>query len=347
VIQYGTLLKRNRMKKWLIGIVLLLGVVLAAKQLSQNDYSSAKKLAEAGNYQAFYSEIKENVAKGDKEATNLLMDYFLKAVQDVDIAEVKYYLDQDRSLIDRECESKHRNGRAIYAALLAYDGSDDMIKLLLSYRPELNFQIKNIQNVSPLQMAVMDTRYKDNLHLIQLLIDSGANQDFYTHGDYHYSNNSPVMLAYLNDKLDVFTYLLKRETKTEALIHHTKKHQDFILDDIAMSYFDLMIKKGIDVTPPLKQDFLNALNQSDYRALHQKNMKYVTALLHKGLIYKVSENELKKLFVYYMSVREVDGTKVFIDHGMCQKYSNLCTQAIKAAHMNNFTEIEKLIQENK
>lgn len=337
------------MKKILIGIVLIFGVLMAAKQLMHKDYSSAKKLADAGNYQAFYTEIKEDVATGNADATNVLIDYFLKAVQDGDIAEVKYYLNQDRSLVNRECESseEHRNGRAIYAALLAYDGSDDMIKLLLLYRPELNFQIKNIQNVSPLQMAVMDTRYKENLHLIQLLIDSGANQDFYTHGDYQYSNNSPVMLAYLNNKLDVFTYLLKRETKTEAFIHHTKEHQDFILDDIAMSYFGFMIKKRIDVTPPPKPDFLNALHDTNYRTLHQNNMKYVTALLHKGLIDKTSEKELKKLFVFYASTGEMDGTKVFIDHGMCQKYPNLCTQAIETARINNFTEIEKLIKENK
>ncbi len=337
------------MKKVLIGIVLIFGVLMAAKQLMNKDYASAKKLADAGNYQAFYTEIKEDVAKGDKEATNLLMDYFLKAVQDGDISEAKYYLDQDRSIINRECESseEHRNGRAIYAALLAYDGSNDMIKLLLSYRPELNFQIKNIQNVSPLQMAVMDTRYKDNLHLIQLLIDSGANQDFYTHGDYQYSNNSPLMLAYLNNKLDVFTYLLKRETKIDALIHHTKEHQDFIFDDIAMAYFGFMIKKGIDVTPPPKADFVNALQQTDYRQFHQKNMQYVTTLLNKDLIEKTSENELKKLFVYYASVGEVDGTKVFIDHGICQQYPNLCSQAIETSRINNFTEIEKLIKENK
>lgn len=337
------------MKKVLIGIVLIFGVLMTAKQLMHKDYSSAKKLADVGNYQAFYAEIKEDVAKGDEVASNLLMDYFLKAVQIGDVAEVKYYLNQDRSLVNRECESseEHRNGRAIYVALLAYDGSNDMIKLLLSYRPELNFQIKNIQNVSPLQMAVMDTRYKDNLQLVQLLIDSGANQDFYTQGDYQYSNNSPLMLAYLNNKIDVFAYLLKRETKTEALIHHTKEHQDFIFDDIAMSYFDLMIKKGIDITPPPKPDFLNALHNTDYRTLHQKNMQYVTTLLNKGLIDKISENELKKLFVFYATTGEMDGTKAFIDYGMCQKYSNLCTQAIETAHMNNFTEIEKLIKENK
>lgn len=334
------------MIKWLIGIVLLLGIVIAVKQLNHHDYSSAKKLAEAGNYQAFYTEIKEDVAKGDADATNVLMDYFLKAVQDGDIAEAKYYLDQNRSLIDRKCESneEHRNGRAIYAALLAYDGSDDMIKLLLSYRPELNFQIKNIQNVSPLQMAVMDTRYKDNLQLIQLLIDNGANQDFYTQGDYQYSNNSPLMLAYLNNKTNVFTYLLKRETKTEALIHHTKEHQDFIFDDIAMSYFELMIKKGIDVTPPPKSDFLNALQQTDYRQFHQKNMLYVTALLDKGLVDKASESELKKLFIFYASTGEMDAIKLFIDHGICQKYPNLCTQAMEAARINHFTEIEKIIR---
>lgn len=334
------------MKKWLIGIVLLLGVVIAAKQLNHHDYTSAKKLADAGNYQGFYSEIKEDVARGDEDATNLLMDYFLKAVQDRDIAEAKYYLDQDRSLINRECESnvEHRKGRAIYAALLAYDGSNDMLKTLLSYRPELNFLIKNIQNISPLQMAIMDTRYKNNLYLIQLLIDAGAKQDFYTHGDYQYSNNSPLMLAYLNNKLDVFTYLLGKETKTDTLIHHTKEHQDFIFDDIAISYFGFMIKKGINITPPSKPDFLNAIHQEEYRQLHQNNMQYVTALLNKGLIDKVSEKELKKLFVFYASIGEIDVTKLFIDHGICQKYPNLCTKAIEAAQINHFIEIEKIIR---
>lgn len=324
------------MKKWLIGIVLLLGVVIAAKQLNSNDYSSAKQLVEAGNYQAFYTEIKEDVAKGDADATNVLMDYFLKAVQDGDITEAKYYLDQDRSIIDRECESseEYRNGRAIYAALVAYDGNDDMIKALLSYRPELNFHIKNIQNVSPLQMAVMDTRYKDNLHLIQLLIDSGANQDFYTHGDYQYSNNSPLMLAYLNNKLDVFTYLLKRETKIDALIHHTKEHQDFIFDDIAMAYFGFMIKKGIDVTPPPKADFLNALQQTDYRQFHQKNLSYVGEILKSDISKQLEEGNMKKLFFYYKSIQEIDGLKMFMDWGICNKFHDLCIETPKMEIIN-------------
>lgn len=43
------------MKKWLIGIVLLLGIVIMVKQL-----------VDSGNYQAFCAAIKEDVAKGNK-----------------------------------------------------------------------------------------------------------------------------------------------------------------------------------------------------------------------------------------------------------------------------------------
>jgi len=45
--------KKSGMKKWLMGIAFILSIVMIVQQLRTNEYASAKKLAEAGNYPSF------------------------------------------------------------------------------------------------------------------------------------------------------------------------------------------------------------------------------------------------------------------------------------------------------
>lgn len=332
------------MKKWLIGIVLLLGVVIAAKQLSQNNYSSAKQLADTGNYQAFYTEIKEDVAKGDEDATNVLMDYFLKAVQDGDIAETKYYLDQDRSLINKTDKD---GARAMDATLFGDVIQVEMMKFLLEYQPELNYKIPYFKNMSLLQMIASNNNLSKGDELTKYLIDHGANVNFYNvEGE---SSNSPLLLSYSSDNFETFKVLIQHGANIKDDKFTDDKHD--LLGLIAGSYV-LELKKNLPnlkaiYSTPLSSEVISIVQSQTYRMVHSRNMAYLTLIFQTKKISDMDPRGLSKLAQYYAATNEIDGMKLLIDHGICQKYSNLCTQAIKAAHMNNFTEIEKLIQENK
>jgi hypothetical protein len=329
------------MKKWLIGIVLLIGVVIAAKQLSQNDYSSAKQLADAGNYQAFYAEIKEDVKKGDKEATDLLLTYLFEAISKGDIVETKYYLENNSNLVNREDE---RGTRALGVAIFyTKENKNEMLKLLLQFNPELNYRRTKPEDVTNLEeFFIFLPKVSHPLETLTLLYKHGMNLNNYGDFEKHIIGFPPLALSYHHNNFEIFNYVLQYANEINPIVK-SKKNQLTLLEEIAFSYVSEIQKQGAKLEHPADEKLWAVIHSEKYRQLHQNNMQYITALLNKGLIDKVSENELKKLFVYYASTGEMDSTKAFIDHGMCQKSPNLCTQAIEAAHMNNFTEIEKII----
>lgn len=333
------------MKKWLIGIVLLLGVVIAAKQLSQNDYASAKQLAESGNYQAFYSEIKEDVAKGDKDAIDLLLTYLFKAISEGDVVETKYYLANNPYLINKE--NKYGIRAMTVAIGFTKQNRVGILKLLLQFNPELNYRItkpEDMTNVEEIFIHLPEISYP--LETVRLLYQHGMNINNYGNLEKNTISLPPLALSYHHNNFEVFNYVLQYANDINPMVK-SKKNQLTLLEEIAFSYVTEIQKQGAKLEQPADEKLWSVIRSEQYRQLHQNNMQYVTALLNKGLIDRVSEKELKKLFVYYASIGEVDGTKIFIDHGICTKYPNLCTQAIEAAHKNNFTKIEKLIQENK
>ncbi|MCK9373011.1 MAG: ankyrin repeat domain-containing protein [Sulfuricurvum sp.] len=328
------------MKKWLIGIVFLLGVVIAAKQLSQHDYSSAKQLADTGNYQAFYSGIKEDVAKGDEEATNLLMDYFLKAVQDGDIAEAKYYLDQDRSLINKT----DKDGvRAMDAALVGNVIQVEMMKFLLAYQPELNYKIPYFKNMSLLQMIATNNNLSSGDVLAKYLIDHGANVNFYNvEGD---SSNSPLLLSYSSDNFEVFKVLIQYGANIKDDKFADDKHH--LLGLIAGSYV-LELKKNIQnlkaiYSTPLSPEVVSIVQSQAYRAIDSRNMTYLTLIFQTKKISDMDPRGLSKLAQYYAATNEIDGMKLLIDHGLCQ-YKEICVDAIQKATFNNNRAILSIIK---
>lgn len=323
------------MKKWLIGIVLLLGIVIAAKQLSHHDYTSAKKLADSGNYQAFYTEIKEDVAKGDEDATNVLMDYFLKAVQDGDIAEAKYYLDQDRSLINKTDKD---GARAMDAALVADVIRIDILKFLLGYQPELNYKIPYFKNMSLLQMIASNNNLSKGDELAKSLIEHGANVNFYNgEGD---SSNSSLLLSYSSDNFEVFKVLIQYGANVKD-----DKHD--LLGLIAGSYV-LELKKNLPnlkaiYSTPLASEVISIAQSQTYRTVHSRNMAYLRLIFQTKKISDMDPRGLSKLSQYYAATNEIDGMKLLIDHGLCQ-YKAICVDAIQKATFNNNRAILSIIK---
>lgn len=328
------------MKKVFIGIVLIFGVLMTAKQLMHKDYSFAKKLADAGNYQAFYAEIKEDVAKGDKEASNLLMDYFLKAVQDGDITESKYYLDQDRSLINKTDKD---GARAMDATLFGDVIQVEMMKFLLEYQPELNYKIPYFKNMSLLQMIASNNNLSKGDELAKYLIDHGANVNFYNvEGE---SSNSPLLLSYSSDNFETFKVLIQHDANIKDDKFTDDKHD--LLGLIAGSYV-LELKKNLPnlkaiYSAPLPSEVISIVQSQTYRMVHSRNMAYLTLIFQTKKISDMDPRGLSKLAQYYAATNEIDGMKLLVDYGLC-KNQKICVDAIQKAKLNNNTEIEKLIK---
>lgn len=331
------------MKKWLIVIVLLLGVLIAVKQFGGHDYSTAKQLAEAGNYQAFYAGIKNDVAKGDKDATDLVVSYLRKAIDEGDITEAKYYLENDLDLISKKDEF------GLYpidiAVFFTKHNQIDMIKMLLEFHPNLNYRMTAPEDITFTESFFLYLPRIDHSEaILKLLIANGM--DLNNYGDP--SKNDiclpPLIKSYLNDNFELFVFLLQN-TKHLNPIMKNKDNYTTLVEKIAFSYVSEIQNAGAKLEYPANEQLWSVIRSDKYRALHQKNIQYVKALLDHGLIDGTSEKELRKLFVFYASIGEMDGTKLFIDHGICTKYPNLCTQAKQIAHTNRFIEIEKLIGE--
>lgn len=328
------------MKKWLIGIVLIFGVLMAAKQLIHKDYTSAKKLAEAGNYQAFYTEINKDVAKGDKEATNLLMDDFLTAVQDGDTTKVKFYLEQDRSIIDKT----DKNGaRAVDASLFGKVVRIDLLKYILEYQPELNYQLPYYKNLSPLQTIALSNDIKSGSLITELLIDHGANVNYRSEKDDE-ASYSALSLSYLSNTSEVFKTLLQHGASMKVEKKMDDDHN--LLTLITGSYINELQKHIPNLkkiySSPLSSEVLSIIKSPSYRVLHQKNVGYLSVIFETKELDELDEFELLKLAQYYAITNEVDGMKLLVDHGLCT-FSSICEDAMQKARLNNNTAIVLLL----
>lgn len=323
------------MKKVLIGIAFILSIIMIVQQLRTNEYASAKKLAEAGNYKAFYTEIRKDVAKGDKEATNLLMDDFLTAVQDGDTKKVKFYLDQDRSLINKT----DRNGaRAVDASLFGKVVRIDLLKYFLEYQPELNYQLPYYKNLSPLQTIALSNDIKNGSLITELLLDHGADVNYCSKKDDETSYPA-LLISYTYNNFEVFKTLLDHG----ALVNIGEYD---LLENIVGTY-GLEIEKYMSIKSllktPLSSQTKAIIQSKTYRAIYENNMKYLSAILDAKSLNDLDQHGLLNLARYYAATNEIDGMKLLVDHGLC-KFSSICEDAIQKARLNNNTEIEKLIQ---
>jgi hypothetical protein len=326
------------MKKWIIGIVLLFSVVIAAKQLSHHDYTSAKKLADVGNYQAFYTEIKKDVAKGDKEATNLLMDDFLTAVQDGDITKVKFYLDQDRSLINK---TDNNGARAVDATLFGKVVRVDMLRFILKYQPELNYKIPYYKNFSPLQTIALSNDIKNGSMLTELLIDHGADVNYRSEKD-DVAKFPALLVSYTYDNFEVCKTLLQHGS--------SMKEEDDLLSLILGSYGLELQKQMPDMKAvykaPLSVKVKKLVASSSYRKIHKNNMKYLDAILERRKLNELNERNLSYLAQYYAATNEVDGITLLVDHGLCGFHS-VCENSIQKASLNDNRVIVLILNQNK
>lgn len=326
------------MKKLLIGVVLFLSIVIVAKQFISDTYSSATKLADTGDYKGFYAEI-----KNDENAKELLTEYFLKAVDDENVEAVKYYLAQDRNIIN----SSINNGMRAMDLILIEENkiNVDFVKLLLSYKPELKYEIyydKERYTFSE-KASIHCAAVKNGAEVITLLLEAGMNPNLITDAQNGHSKYPPLYTSYRFNNFEVFEKLLKHTSNINPIVV-TDKHEDSLIQFMMNEYLKVIEENGAKLELPSAGLLSETIRSLKYRHVHNNNMRYFRSMVKAGLIEKISEKEVEKIFVYLASTGEIDSTKLFVDNGVCKKYQRLCDIASHAAKKYKYDEIESIIE---
>jgi hypothetical protein len=328
------------MKKLITGFLVTMSIVIAAIFVfNKNDYTDAKKFAEAGQYKAFYENIENKLNKNDKVAFELLMEYFIQAVQDGDLDEVKYYLEHDKSLIDAQSKDE---ARAIDAVLIANEVINmEMLEMILSYHPKLNYTVPYFKNMSPLQMVSMKKGLNNGVVVAKLFLEGGASPDYcIAQGP---ASSSALVLSYINDNFDIFQLLLQNGASLKQLNGNSTDLFGFIAASYVIElkkYFPEI--KSIYVNS-LKQDVLSVIQNESYRIVHAKNMNYLKVIFELKSLNEANEDGLLKLAQYFSATNEVHGMKLMINHGLCN-IQGICEDVLKKASLNNNRAIIALIR---
>ncbi|WP_373073156.1 hypothetical protein [Sulfurimonas sp.] len=334
------------MKKLLISIVLLLSIVVVAQQFTGNDYSLAKEQVDKGNYKEFYSEIKKGLEKNDEDAKEILIEYFLKAVDNEDVEKVTFYLEQNRMIIN----SADKDGsRAIDLILIEENKINiEFVKLLLTYSPDLNYEVLIGQEkfTFPEKASLHCSAVKNGAEVIKLLLDAGMNPNLLTDIQNGYSKYPPLYTSYRYNNFEVFENLLKQTSDINPIVI-TAKHEDTLTQLMMNEYLKVIEKSGAKLEHPSTDLLYKARRSLKYRYVHNKNMRYFTAMINAGLINRTSKKELKNVFVYLASTGEVDATELFVSNGICKKYKDLCELAAHAAGQENFYQVKNIIKKGK
>jgi hypothetical protein len=294
------------MKK-LVHIILLIGVVFFLQNCS-SDYKKAEEFADAGNYKAFYNGISRDVNSGDPKAKNLLINYCFKAIQDGDLKQVQYFMQEQPQLIN---SIDDEGNRAIDVVLFDEMINIKILKLLLKYNPELNY-IVHYYDMTPLQVIVSG-KY-ENLEALKLLLENGADPDYV--GKSNRSKSTPLLYSYVRDKINTFRLLLKYKANYEIAPNN-------IYDAITSSYALYLQNHGIDLksfyNSKLSSKAVSIFNSSGYRTIHNKNMQYLTLLQKYRKVAKKNSCAPRKLMKWYIKTKANNALKLLMQHQICNK----------------------------
>lgn len=330
------------MKK--IALIIAVAVVGVFGYLSffANSYREARAAADAGDYQKFYSLIKDDVAGGDESAKAILMDYLIGAVQNNKLDEMKYFLTQNPNLVNDE----NKDGiRLIDVALIPERTKKvnmDMLNLLMSYKPELNHKIKEAEDCTLIQLLSGREDLNNKKEIFELLLRHGADVELYNKTEIKKSNKvPPLSYAYMSDNFEFFELLTKNSKELNP-----KEIKGSLLGTIMGLYFLEIDKKHpnteIHIDKLTKIQMNDVVTSDSYKTLHQKNIRYLEVLLKNGLLEKTEESEIKNLVVFYAVIGETEILKLFEQYGLC-KFGQTCKEVAQRGSVNGNTAVVELI----
>jgi len=303
----------------------MIGIVLFLQNCS-NDYKKAQKLVDVGDYKEFYSEIIIDINIGDNKAKNLLIDYFFKAIQDDNLKEVAYYLEKQPTFINI---INSDGNRAIDIILFEETINLSMLNILLQYNPNLNYIVK-FYDMSPLQV-IISGKY-DNFEAIQLLLQHGADVSFI--GNSNHSKNTPLMLSYVADKINIFSMLLKFD---DELDKETTNNNIFAI--MTGSYALYLKQQGIDMNSfyakPISKKLLKIISSIGYQEINNKNMEYLRVIVkNRDKTIDIS-NETVPLIKWYIKTNNNYGLKYIVSNKLCTRNEVYKRMKLFAVKHNN------------
>ena len=296
------------MKKSVLGFVLIVFLILVMSQIKESGYQEAKKLAENGDYIAFYTKIQEGLTQ--KDAKELLVEAFLEAVQENDKEAMVFYLSKDASLINAATSDGYR---AIDVAITNKKINLNTLKFLLTHNPELDYTISYIHDFTPIQVIASSTSEPHkSLKALKMLIESGADVNKReTTGD---ARLPALHLSFILDNIEMFETLID----SGASLDHSKEEISGFLYIIHGTYLVELKDNQIDFSDmnnnAIGRKFKEYLSTDSYQTVHNMNMKYLKLLSDKNKLNECDTLETNNLAKYYAATNATEALKLLKNH---------------------------------
>ncbi len=326
------------MKKILVLIILVIGITFF--QFNKNSLDEAKKAIDGEDYKTFYSLVKDDFYEGKEKAVDLLMNNFFVAIQNGDIEQVKFYLSKDRSIIDKEFEGY----RAIGASLFVEKENIQMMKLLLSYNPNLNYMIPSFKYMTPIQMIATNTTLNNNAYLAKLFIDSGANVNFKSEdGD---GSTSALMYSYISDNYTVFKIFIENGADLKLFNKNNRDIIYYIKGSYLTELVKYISKPNISYKKKISKDIFKITIKDTYKIIHSKNLQYLEEIFKRNSLKNLNKDSIFDLAKYYALTNEITGLELLIKEGLCSN-DNFCSKLNQIAILNNNIAIINILKKGK
>jgi hypothetical protein len=330
------------MKKIALLFALLFVVAFVYVGFSSNNYKEARVAADAGYYVEFYTIIKDDVASGKEDAKNVLMEYVLRAIDKGNFEELKYYMSQNPKLINEEDQNGTRPIEAVLVTPKYKSVNLAMLDLLLSYHPNLNYNVKQSDDMSIAQILAVRDDLNSKQQVVDLLVKHGLDIDLHDAAcDGRAKSVPPLTYAYLDGNIDFFDVAIKY-----AKDMNPKNNDGSLLDAILNSYITMIKEQNpeyqFDINRFSKDEADELLRSERYRALHRKNMQFLESLFKNNITDKIKEEELRKLVEFYAITGESDALMLMHQNGL-SKFQRVCRDAKqKAIDNKNYSLVVSL-----
>lgn len=307
-----------------------------------NDLSVSEKYAKQEDYGNFYNSIEKEYKSGNEDAKHLVAGVLCQAIQKGNFEVVNLLLSKDKTIINFETKKGYR------PLTCAVSNANDKIDLvmfrkLLSYKPELNYEISEWKDFTLLQAISVNSKLHNQTEAIKLLVENGADVN-----KYHYDDSdaglSPLIGLYETNNFESFKYLLEK-----GAILPIGKNFD-LLSNIATNYGSFVRSKLGDeynlFKHPLSDEQKTVLQNYNFDEFHIKNMKYLSELDSHGLLIysESSKRGLSHLALSFASLDLKDGMTLLLKNGLCHEDKEVCNDIAKRANLLKNYEIENMIK---
>jgi hypothetical protein len=343
----------KKIVKIILFAVVIVIVIFSARgtmPAQMTNYYVAKKLADAGLYKAFYWSIERKLSQGDKFAKKMLIGYFIVAIQDGDLKEVRYYLDKHPTLINEEYDnptsdikSPLRATDSVLAVAISTNTTVniDMLKLLLEYHPDLNYALpsgRKYSNGEEMQITLLAFAIATcDIDVTTLLIENGADVNFY------FKRDTPLYTSYTFDKFDTFKILLQKGAK----LRYGENKMDSVVVSIAMdNSMEFKCDIGAWQKVPANKACFPAVKNENYQKALRKNMRYMQEVFSHVVDFNEADKEgFTLLAEFFTASNQTKEIGILLEHDLCK--ISKCDEILRVAKMNDNKEVIAIVEKQK